>query len=144
MATKKHITNKQIKAAIKASGGLLTHAGKMLGITQQAINYRVRKSPDIKAYLEEIRSYNVEIAESELMKLIKKGDFKAIKFYLICMGRDRGYHTEFNKEIIGKIDHNVKIEKIERIIIDPVEQVEFKSKDPVIIAHDTNKSEIKS
>jgi hypothetical protein len=136
---KRNITDKEIIKALRSSGGIHTHAAKALGVTRQNIGNRIRRSKQLKQVCDDIREENIEIAETELLKLVKKGDFKAIKFYLTCLAAAKGYRTEFRHELIGNVDHNIKIEKIERVIIDPTQKVEFTSSDPVIIDYDDKK-----
>ena len=135
MGAPKGITNKQIKEALKASGGFISHAAIKLGTSHQNVSARVRKSPELKKFIDKIKEFNVDTAEVQLINLIRKGDFQAIKFYLQCQGKDRGYIQLFRNEVSGQVEHNIKIEKIERVIIDPnpIEEIPHKSAEPVLI-----------
>ena len=91
---------KQIKAdfleALKASAGLVTQACKKVGIGSRKTLYEWRsKDPDFAAAWEEASKeaseMALDLAESALMRNIQAGDTKAIKFYLQCKGKSRGY-----------------------------------------------------
>jgi len=53
----------------------------------------------------------IDFAESKLNKLIKDGDFRAIKYFLNCRGRERGWADR--QEITQTITEPVKINIIE-------------------------------
>lgn len=91
---------KQIKAdfleALKASAGLVTQACKKVGIGSRKTLYEWRsKDPAFDAAWEEASKeaseMALDLAESALMRNIQAGDTKAIKFYLRCKGKPRGY-----------------------------------------------------
>jgi hypothetical protein len=135
MKGRRGITNQQIKNALKATGGFVSHAAMRLGTSHQNISARVKRSPELTKFIEKLKDFNLDTAEIQLLNLIRSGDFQAIKFYLQCQGKDRGYIQLFKGEISGQVDHNVKIEKIERVIIDPnpIEEIPHKSAEPVLI-----------
>lgn len=140
----KGITNKQIKDALKATGGFISHAAIRLGTSHQNISQRVARSSELKTFLDKIKDFNVDTAEVQLLNLIRQGDFQAIKFYLQCHGKDRGYIQLFRNEIYGQIDHNIKIEKIERVIIDPNPENGYESNPPVIVEFNADREKIKA
>ncbi len=88
-------------------------AAKKLGVTQQAVNYRILKSPTLKAALNDIRESTLDLSETKLIQNIKKGDNTAIIFYLKCHGKNRGYVERQKVEISGDdkkpINLNAKI-----------------------------------
>jgi hypothetical protein len=135
MKGKRGITNQQIKDALKATGGFVSYAAMRLGTSHQNISARVRRSPELTKFIEKIKDFNLDTAEIQLLNLIRSGDFQATKFYLQCQGKERGYIQLFRNDVSGQIDHNVKIEKIERVIIDPdpIEEIPHKSAAPVLI-----------
>ena len=91
----------KIAEALRASGGFLSAAGKMLGITGRGVGYRVNRSEYLQQVVSESKSKNLDIAESALIKLIKSGNIAAICFYLKCQGKHRGYveRSEVNQKI---------------------------------------------
>ena len=134
MGAPKGIKNEQIKEALRATGGFISHAALRLGTSHQNISQRIAKSKDLRKFREKLREFNVDTAEVALMNLIRREDFQAIKFYLQCHGKDRGYIQLFRNEVYGQLEHKVQIEKIERIIVDPgPNEYGYESSPPVVI-----------
>lgn len=59
----------------------------------------MKEDPEFKAAVEEVQEYTVDVAESELHKLIKAGETTAIIFYLKTKGKKRGYVER--QELVG-------------------------------------------
>ena len=97
-------TEEQIAKALKASGGLITHAARKLGVTQPAVSQRVKSSEFLQAVIQEITESTLDLAESQLMEKIREGHIAAIIFYLKTKGRDRGFseRMEINANINAK------------------------------------------
>ena len=91
MARKKQITNKQLIKALYKCGGLYSHAARQLGISRQAIYNRIHNDPQIGEVYEDACEEMLDLMENELIKLGKKGNLKAIVFYLKTKGKKRGY-----------------------------------------------------
>ena len=112
------LTIKQIEDGLRASGGFISQAAKKLGVTQQAISDRIRKSEQLQQARKEIDESYLDLAESKLVNKINKEDLGAICFYLKCKGKDRGYveRQEINvnakhsldKKTDDEIDNQIK------------------------------------
>ena len=94
--------------ALKETGGLVTSATKKVGVgSRNTIFLWRRQDPkfdaDFQETLAEATEMTLDLAESALLKNIKNGDIKAIKFYLSCKGKSRGY------DIKQEIDLNATI-----------------------------------
>ena len=82
--------------ALKQSAGLITQACRKVGIgsRQTILNWR-HKDPKFDAACIEAEKEACEtaldLAEGALMRNIQAGDTKAIRFYLQCKGKSRGY-----------------------------------------------------
>lgn len=82
--------------ALKQSAGLITQACRKVGIgsRQTILNWRA-KDPKFDEACKETEKEACEMAldqaEGALMRNIQAGDTKAIKFYLQCKGKSRGY-----------------------------------------------------
>jgi predicted transcriptional regulator len=103
------ITDEQIAEALRASGGLQTPAAKMLGVSQQMISSRIRKSPYLLEVRREVEEALLDIAETQLVQQIKKGRIGAIIFYLKCKGKSRGYIEKHHQTV----EHTGKPQQIE-------------------------------
>ena len=78
--------------AFKKCGGIIAQACKEAGIASRQTIYNWFKSdPDFKAACDEAAEIALDMAESALLRNIQAGDTKAIKFYLMCKGKSRGY-----------------------------------------------------
>lgn len=82
--------------ALKLSAGLITQACKKVGIgSRNTIALWRRKDPKFDAACKEAEKEACEMAldqaEGALMRNIQAGDTKAIRFYLQCKGKSRGY-----------------------------------------------------
>lgn len=91
---------KQLKAdyldALRSSAGLVTQACKKVGIgSRNTIILWRKRDPAFDEACEEAATeaseMALDLAESALMRNIQAGDTKAIKFYLNCKGKSRGY-----------------------------------------------------
>lgn len=103
----------QIEAALRASGGFVTHAAEMIGLTQSAVSKRIAKSEHLQDVMDEIHTKHYEITVSKLMSLIDKENLGAICFYLKCK---HGWTEKHNIELSGNAAAPLRIE---RVIIDP-------------------------
>jgi hypothetical protein len=99
---KKKVSDEEIINALKASGGFKSVAARMLGVTAPAISWRAKRSKLIAEQLRTIESEYLDIAELELLSLIRQGSLGAICFYLKCKGKHRGYieRTEVDSRVV--------------------------------------------
>lgn len=107
----KRVTDAQMIKAIRHAEGILRTAAENLGCTRQTVYSRVQRSEKVAAALKEAREATIDTAESKLLEQVRKGDVRAIKFYLSCQGKDRGYverseHTVDNRHS-GHLDMTV-------------------------------------
>lgn len=110
----KRTTIEQIKEALESAGGFISHAAEMLGVSQSAVSQRIAKSTELQETLKQIEEANLDIAESELIKLMRRGNLGAICFYLKCKGKGRGY---VEKQIIS---HDLDGQSIDGVNIEVV------------------------
>ena len=100
-------TNHQIIDALVRTNFVKQKACKLLGMSKQALYYRLERDETLQRQLALALDDRLDIAEGELMKLVKGGNFQAIKFFLETIGRKRGYgqkvevaHTKGNSQEI--------------------------------------------
>ena len=102
------INNKEVEKALRLTGGLVSHAAKMLGVSHTAVNSRIKKSEHLKTVLEEVRCSFIDLAEGKMMKIVNNEQhdkhFSACCFVLKCLGQQRGYVEH------QKIEHSVNTE----------------------------------
>ena len=91
MAGKQKYTAAQVIAAIKGTLGIKTAVAANLKCTRQTIdNYISRYVTVAEAYQEE-RERLVDLAEGKFAKAIQDGNWAAIRFALVTLGKDRGF-----------------------------------------------------
>lgn len=88
---RKHTTLAECEDALRASGGFVTHAAAMLGISWPALSERVKKHARLQRVLEEAREQHLDLAETQLISSVAQGEAWAVCFFLKCKGKGRGY-----------------------------------------------------
>lgn len=85
------VTDKALEEALRKSAGLFSAAAQMVGLDPSTVSRRVAKSENLKAVVSEALDKRLDVAESELLKAISRGEAWAICFFLKCKGKGRGY-----------------------------------------------------
>jgi hypothetical protein len=98
------ISDELILKALEKTGGKVWAAARLLRINPRTIHRRI--SP---AQLDEIRSDGLEesldVAELALQQRIRKGDWKALRFFLLTRGKSRGYVFGRDVNVSGVVAH---------------------------------------
>lgn len=98
----RRLTKKIVLEALEKNGGLRTQAAIELGVTGQALDYWMRKEPDLanarQAALEKLK----DVAEAHLFKAVMSGDKHWTQYFLDHHARDRGYGQKL--QLTGKND----------------------------------------
>lgn len=89
--TKQKQLKENFLEALKKSGGVVTPASNAVGISRQTYYNWRQEDPEFAAACDETLELALDLAESALLRNIQAGDTKAIKFFLICKGKSRGY-----------------------------------------------------
>lgn len=97
----------QVIQAIKGSGGIKATIARRLEVSRWTVdNYLNRWSTVQQAYDEE-REELVDVAELELIKLIRGGHWQSIQFFLKTQGKGRGYIERQQIEHDGDVNIHV-------------------------------------
>jgi hypothetical protein len=91
MEANRKVSDKEILEALTRNGGLIKMTADALGITRQALWSRFKNNPDLEEAKAQIREGNLDLAESQLLKKVKRGEWLAVKYILSCLGKHRGY-----------------------------------------------------
>lgn len=94
------LTIEEIGAVLKKKGGNIAETARALKVTRQAVHKRVSEDEGLKAIVTDAREALVDVAESQALRQIKKGNTAMIIFVLKTQGKDRGYIER--SEITGK------------------------------------------
>lgn len=95
MGNKEILKPAQVIAALQASAGIYSHAAAKLGCAPNTVKNYVHRHKRVRKALDEILERNVDLAETQLLRMIRdqehRGHVAAVIFYLKTKGRDRGY-----------------------------------------------------
>lgn len=84
-----------IIVAIKLSGGKLAMASRLLGYaTSSGLYARVQNCPSLRQIVLDAREDTIDFAEDALQAAIKKGELRAITYFLDSQAKDRGYGVD--------------------------------------------------
>lgn len=91
-ASKRARYNKRIIIeALKASNGFRSGAAQRLGCSLSCVDKYIKKYPEIREEIENIRDSYVDLAESSLLTQVKEKNTSATIFLLKCLGKKRGW-----------------------------------------------------
>ena len=77
--------------AYRANMGNATEASKAVGIHRTTYRRWYNADPEFAALVDEVKEEQIDLAESELRKLVKRGNITAVIFTLKTIGKERGY-----------------------------------------------------
>ena len=107
MATKKSNksdnTKKKIIELLKKNLGNVSKTCEAANIHRSTFYEYVNKDSDFKQKVEDVKEACIDLAESELLKLIQSGNPTSIIFYLKTKGKKRGYVEKVEQEHSGNI-----------------------------------------
>ena len=81
----------EMELALTAANGFASTAARALECSGATVRSYIRRYPELQTVQEDATEKFLDLAESELMKKVEKGDFRAIAFVLKCKGKTRGY-----------------------------------------------------
>ena len=90
MAGEKYTTAQVIKA-IEDSAGIKAVVARRLGCHRFTVDRYIRRYPTVARAYQQEREKLVDLAESELVKRVRAGEWPAIRWVLATLGRNRGY-----------------------------------------------------
>ena len=89
-------TADQVAEALRAAGGSHADAAERLGCHRTTILDYVRRCPRVRQARDEARAELIDKAESQLRAMVDRGEWLAVRFVLVTLGRDRGYSAKVN------------------------------------------------
>lgn len=85
------LTSKIVADAIRKNAGILSAAASQLGTTRQNVWSWCQRSPECRQAQEEAKAMTLDLAEGNLLQMIRSSNLGAVIFYLKCHGKERGY-----------------------------------------------------
>jgi hypothetical protein len=98
------LTTDLVCATLREERGLLARASDRLGVSRTTLMNYCRSHPTCHTVLKECREALCDTAEQALWKLVEAGDYRAVQFILVTLGKDRGYVLPKNS--VSPIDGN--------------------------------------
>ena len=100
---KDNIKKKVLETLVKNLGNV-SRACKAANISRNYFYTIMKEDEEFKEAVNEVRESCIDLAESELLKLIKSGNTTSIIFYLKTKGKQRGYVEKQELSHSGKVD----------------------------------------
>lgn len=94
----KRYAQKEVLAAIKGSAGIMSVIARKLRCNWNTAQQYCSKWESTKQALQDEREITLDIAESNLIDAIKKGDINTTKWFLSTKGKYRGYTTDIKAD----------------------------------------------
>jgi len=97
---RKNISQKRVKMMKElfildySNGFNITKAAEVAGICRKTYYNWMESDDDFRGTIKDINESLIDNTENELVKLINKGYFPAIKYYLTTHAKDRGYSDD--------------------------------------------------
>lgn len=91
MKPRRRITSAEIERALRAADGIVNTTAKKLGVDPSTIRRRLRAEPKLREVRDELVESFVDLAETKLRQLVRKGNLGAVIFVCKTLGRSRGY-----------------------------------------------------
>lgn len=96
-------TKEEVEEAIQANGGWLSVTAKALHIPLRTLEYIIcEKYPSLQDTVMECTEMYNDLAESQVVKSIKRGELDACKYWLNNKGKGRGWNKK--TDVAGDID----------------------------------------
>lgn len=111
-------TAAQMIEALRASGGVIAAAARMLGCSRNTVKRYIRTYVTVEEVFEEENETSLDTAEEALLDYVRgeldgldlKTRLQAIKFFLSTKGKDRGYTKKQERKHSGEFRHVRKID----------------------------------
>jgi hypothetical protein len=103
MKAVRRFTQQQVIDALVQGEGFKITAAAALRCSRRTITRYIERYPAVREAYEDARQATLDLAESRLLALVRKDDWRAIRYLLSTLGKDRGY-TE-RQEIVAVGDN---------------------------------------
>ena len=108
----RNYTRTALLKAVDGSNGIMSVVAKRLGCDWTTARRYVERWPDINDKFIAERERVTDVAESNIITLIREGDTEASKYWLNRIGKKRGFVTK--TEFSGEFDGTVSMELVMR------------------------------
>lgn len=91
MANTERLAPAAVAEALRRTRGIKVLAGKMLGVDRATVHNYCKRYPTVQQAVEEARETLIDMAEGKLVQRVDAGDWDAVRFVLVTIGKQRGY-----------------------------------------------------
>lgn len=103
--------------ALHKHNGFQAMAAADLGIARSTLCNRIKKSPILRATLDDQVELKLDAAETALKKAVDSGEGWAVTFFLKCKGQKRGYVEKQQITVEGEIVEVRRVDMAERAMM---------------------------
>jgi len=89
--SRQRYTQQQMINALTQAHGLIAPAAQALHCHRHTVDRYIARYPLVRRAYEEAREAVIDLAESKLIELVEQRDWRAIRYLLSTLGKDRGY-----------------------------------------------------
>ena len=118
MSGKPRYTQEEVINALVQAGGLKMPAARALHCNRLTVSRYIARYPAVREAYEDAREGSIDLAQSKLIALVEKEDWRAIRFMLCTLGKDRGF-TERQEVVTVGDDREARrqefLEEIRRV-----------------------------
>lgn len=94
MPAKEKFTKNQVIEAMWLTGAIVMDMAKTLNTSSKVIYDYLARYPELEVEKKLVEAATLDMAQSKLLQAIKRGDMRAVRFYLMTKGKHLGYTTK--------------------------------------------------
>jgi len=94
-------TQKQIIDVLIEAHGLKGPAARALHCHRHTLNSYINRYPAVKQAYDDAIQDSIDLAQSRLIALVEKDDWRAIRYMLGTLGKDRGFTERTEIQAVG-------------------------------------------
>ena len=102
-----HYTQQQVIDALVQAHGLKEPAAKALHCARHTVTRYIERFPAVKEAHEDAIQGTIDLAQAKLVALVEREDWRAIRYLLGTLGKDRGF-TERQKAVAVDNDREAR------------------------------------
>ena len=122
------VTIQQIEEKLIEGNGNTSAVARACGVTRQAIQQRIQKSPKLQKLVAELLETKLDTAEDKLFNNVERGEGWAICFFLKTQGKKRGYVER--AELTGAEGGAIEVSSFEKSVLKSYGEPDEQTIDP--------------
>jgi len=102
MSRTRRFKQEDVINALAKSGGLKGPAASILRCSRHTVTRYIERYPAVQEAYEDAVQDTVDLAQSKMIALVKREDWRAIRFLLVTLGKDRGFTERTEIQAVGE------------------------------------------